>query len=49
MIYDFGRILLTQYILVTQYNGLGSFLSYLFILQTQYVYLLFVIHDHDSF
>ena len=30
-------------------HGLGSFLSYLFVLQTQYVYILFVIHDHDSF
>ena len=30
-------------------HGLGSFLSYLFVPQTQYVYLLFVIHDPDSF
>ena len=33
----------------TNIRGLGSFLSYLFVLQTQYVYILFVIHDHDSF
>ena len=30
-------------------HDLGSFLSYVFVLQTQYVYILFVIHDHDSF
>ena len=30
-------------------HGLWSFLSYLFVRQTQYVYILFVILDHDSF
>ena len=36
------NLISTQYIM-------GSFLSYVFVLQTQYVYILFVIHDHDSF
>ena len=35
--------------MIKLFFGLGSFLSYLFVLQTHYVYLLFVIHDHDSF
>ena len=33
----------------THNRSFGSFLSYLFVFQTQYVYILFVIHDHDSF
>ena len=49
MIYDSGMIFLTQYIWWPNIRGLGSLLSYLFVLQTQYVYILFVIHDHDSF
>ena len=38
-----------SYSLEPNIHDLGSFLSYVFVLQTQYVYILFVIHDHDSF
>ena len=38
-----------SYSLKPNIHGLGSFLSYLFVRQTQYVYILFVVHDHDSF
>ena len=38
---------MTKLLLKNNIHGLGSFLSYPFVRQTQYVYFLFVIHGHN--